>query len=86
MSSTFATPWTIVRQAPLSVGFPRQDYWNGLLLPSPGDLPDPGVEPASPALQADSLLNLSYAQCKMETDSLLTELRPVQNGNQGTLV
>ena len=55
MSSTFATPWTIVRQAPLSVGFPRQDYWNGLLLPSPGDLPDPGVEPASPALQADSL-------------------------------
>ena len=55
MSSTFATPWTVARQAPLSVGFPRQEYWNGLLLPSPGDLPDPGVEPASPAWQADSL-------------------------------
>ena len=43
-------------QAPLSVGFPRQESWSGLPFPSPGDLPDPGIEPRSPALQADSLL------------------------------
>ena len=42
-------------QAPLSVGFPRQEYWSGLPFPSPGDLPDPGIEPGSPVMQADSL-------------------------------
>ena len=42
-------------QVPLSMGFSRQEYWSGLPFPSPGDLPDPGVEPESPALQADSL-------------------------------
>ena len=52
---TFATPWTIALEAPLSVGFSRQEYWSGLPFPSPGDLPNPGIEPASPALQADSL-------------------------------
>ena len=46
----FATPWTVARQVPLSMGFPRQEYWSGLPFPSPGDLPDPGIEPASPAL------------------------------------
>ena len=51
----FATPWTVARQAPLSMGFSRQEYWSGLRFPSPGDLPDPGIEPKSPALQADSL-------------------------------
>ena len=51
----FATPWTIVYQAPLSVGFSRQAYWSGLPFPSPGDLPDPGIEHGSPALQADAL-------------------------------
>ena len=48
-----AAPWTVAHQAPLSVGFPRQEYWRGLLLPTPGDLPDPGIEPmslVSPAL------------------------------------
>jgi len=58
----FATPWTAVHQAPLSMESCRQEYWSGLPCPSPGDLPDPGVEPMSPeasALQADSLL-LSY--------------------------
>ena len=49
-----ATPWTITHQAPLSVEFSRQEYWSGLLFPSPGDLPDPGIEPRSSALQADS--------------------------------
>ena len=46
----FATPWTVAYQAPLSMGFPRQEYCSGLPFPSPGDLPDPGVEPRSPAL------------------------------------
>ena len=52
---TLVTPWTVARQAPLSMGFPRQEYWSGLPFPSPGDLPDPGIEPSYPALQADSL-------------------------------
>ena len=46
----FATPWTIVYQAPPSMGFSRQEYWSGLPFPSPGDLPDPGIEPRSPTL------------------------------------
>ena len=46
---------TIVRQAPLSMEFSRQESWSGLPFPSPGDLPDPGIEPGSPALQTDSL-------------------------------
>ena len=49
------TPWTVAHQVPLSMGFPRQEYWSGLPFPSPGDLPDPGIEPGSSALQADSL-------------------------------
>ena len=55
MSDSFATPWTVTRWAPVSVGFPRQEYWNGLPFPSPGVRPNPGIEPASPALQVDSL-------------------------------
>ena len=51
----FATPWTAARQAPPSMRFSRQEYWSGLPFPSPGDLPDPGIEPGSPALQADAL-------------------------------
>ena len=51
----FATPWTVTYKAPPSMGFSRQEYWSGLPFPSPGDLPDPGVEPRSPALQADAL-------------------------------
>ena len=50
-----ATPWTADCQAPLSMGFSRQEYWNGLPFTSPGDLPDPGIKPGSPAMQADSL-------------------------------
>ena len=46
----FATPWTIAYQAPLSMGFSRQEYWSGLPFPSPGDLPDPGIKPGSPTL------------------------------------
>ena len=51
----FATPWTVAYQAPLSMGFSRQGYWSGLPFPSPGDLPDPGIEPGSPVLQTDAL-------------------------------
>ena len=51
----FATPWTVAHQAPPSMGFSRQEYWSGLPFSSPGDLPDPGIEPGSPALQADTL-------------------------------
>ena len=50
-----ATPWTIACQAPLSMGFSRQEYWSGLPFPSPGDLPNPGIEPGSSASQADAL-------------------------------
>ena len=51
----FATPWTLAHQAPLSMGFSRQEYWSELPFASPGDLPNPGIEPRSPALQADAL-------------------------------
>ena len=51
----FATPWTVARQAPLSMGFSRQEDWSGLPFPSPGDLPNPGIKPRSPKLQADAL-------------------------------
>jgi len=48
----FATPWTVARQAPLSMGFYRQEYWSGLLFSSPGDLPDPGIKPEFPVSPA----------------------------------
>ena len=51
----FATPWSVAYQAPPSMGFSREEYWSGLPFPSPGDLPDPGIEPGSPALRADAL-------------------------------
>ena len=51
----FATPWTVAYQAPPSMEFSRQEYWSGLPFPSPGDLPDPGIKPRSPAFQADAL-------------------------------
>ena len=51
----FVTPWTVAHQAPLSVRFSRQEYWRGLPFPSPGDLPDPGIESRSLTLQADAL-------------------------------
>ena len=65
MSGSFATPRTVALQVPLSMGFPRQEYWSGLPCPLPGDLPDPQIEPASPALAGgffttDSLVGQSY--------------------------
>ena len=62
---TLAIPWTVACQAPLSMGFSRQEYWSGLPFPSPGDLPNPGIEPRSPALQADDLTTeLGGKQCR----------------------
>jgi len=55
VSDSFATPWTIARQAPLSMNFSRQEYWSGLPFPPPGDLLNPGIQPRSPALQRDFL-------------------------------
>ena len=63
-STLFVTPWTIACQAPLSMGFSRQEYRNGLPFPSPRNFLDPGIKPASPALQADSL-PLSHQGCPL---------------------
>ena len=52
-----ATLWTVACQAPLSIGFSRKEYWSGLPFPSPGDLPNPGIEPRPPTLQVDCLLS-----------------------------
>ena len=52
----FVIPWTVLHQAPLSIRFSRQECWAGLLFPSPGELPNPGIKPGSPALQADSYI------------------------------
>ena len=54
MSDYFVKPWTVAHQAPLSMGFPRQEYWSGLPCTPPGDIPNPGIKPRSPALQPDS--------------------------------
>ena len=51
----FVATWTVAYQAPPSMDFSRQEYWSGLPFPSPGDLPDPGIKPGSPTLQADTL-------------------------------
>ena len=77
----FATPWTVAHQAPPSMGFSRQEYWSGLPFPSPGDLPDPGIEPVSPALQADALpsepprKSIPHSQGGEASDKTLTFVR-----------
>ena len=66
----FATPWTVAYQAPQSMEFSRQEYWSGLSFPSPEDLPNPGIEPRSPALQADALLSEPPGKALPETVTL----------------
>ena len=61
-----ATPWTAAHQAPLSVGFSRQEHWSGVPLPSPGDLPDPGIERTSPVLQRQILYHLAVWEAQGE--------------------
>ena len=70
VSDTFLTPWTIAHQAPPSMGFPRQEYWGGMPFPSPGKLPNPGIEHRSPALAGDSL-PLSHRETRAEALKLL---------------
>ena len=65
------TPWTVALQAPLSMGFPRQEYWGGLPFPSPEDLLDPGIKHASLALEADSLpIEPSIGKHRLKKNSL----------------
>ena len=75
----FATPWTVACQAPPSMGFFRQECWSGLPFPSPGDLPDPGIEPGSPALRAvvyrlshHGSLHKAYTTCLLGIASILS--------------
>ena len=84
----FVTPWTVAHQAPLSMGFSREEYWSGLLCPSPGDLPNPGIKPTSPALQADSVpteplvkphIRTATYQLITSKDLLHRTRRPTQN-------
>ena len=76
---TLVTPWTVACQAPLSMGFSRQEHWSGLPFPSPGYLPNPGIEPRSPALQADSLLT------ELQGKPLNIKGQVYQRGNQENL-
>ena len=71
---TLETPQTGAHQAPLSMGFPRHEYWNGLSFPSSGDLPDPGIKPVSSALQVDSLSLSCQGSLLRITLSLRTEI------------
>ena len=65
----FATPWTVAHQAPPSIGFSRQQYWSGLPFPSPGDLPNPGIEPGFPALEADALTSEPPGKTLVQKDT-----------------
>ena len=85
---TLCSPRTVARQAPLSMGFSRQEYWSGLLCPPPGDLPNPGIEPRFPALQADSLPPEPPGKTKnigVGSLSLLQWIFLTQELNQGPL-
>ena len=80
----FVTQWTVACQTPLSVEFSRQEYWSGLPFTSPGDLPDPGIEPRSPALQEDSLLlrHLGSPMTPIHTyDAILRHLSEMHCGH-----
>ena len=82
------TPWTVVHQIPLSMGFSRQEYWSGLPCPLPGDLPNPGTKPRSPTFQADSLSAEQQGKPKntgMGSLSLLQWIFPTQESNEGLL-
>ena len=73
----FVTPWTVALQTPLSMEFSRQEHWRELLFPSPGDLPDPGIKPRSPALQADSFQSEPPGNLALPFIYLLSNLEQV---------
>ena len=79
MSDCFATPWTVAPQAPVSVGFPRQEYWSGLPFPSLGDLPNPDIEPMSPASPA--LTDGIFTTAPPGSPILINELKKKKNTN-----
>ena len=87
MSNYHETPWTLSHQAPLSMGFPRQEYWSGFSFPSPGDILDPGIEPTFPPWQADSLpiSNQFYSsdQIRSVTQSCPTLCDPMNHSTPG---
>ena len=73
MSDSFVTPWTAALQAPLSMGFPRQEYWSGLPFPSPGDLPNPGIKPMSPALAGGFFTTEPPGKCSIADTIILND-------------
>ena len=83
---TLVTPWTIACQAHLSMVFSRQEYWNGLPIPSPGDLLDAGIEPRSPALQADSLPTALQVAATKTLQSCPTLCDPIDGSPPGSPV
>ena len=80
----FAIPWTVAHQAPLSMGFLRQEYWKGLPFPSAADLPDPGIEPVSPELQVDSLPLSHLGTRGKQTTWVLIRVAMPRTFKQGT--
>ena len=82
MCLTLVTPWTVALQVPLSMGFSRQEYWSGLPFLSSGNLPNPGIEPRSPALQADC--TLTELQVKLPLDCLIC-LRNLYAGQEAAV-
>ena len=83
MSGTFVTPWTIAHEAPLSMGFSRQEYWSGLPFRSPGDIPNPGIEPVSPVFPALTVDSLPLSHMASETSS--EEFFPASSSAWGLL-
>ena len=80
---TLGTSWTVACQAPLSMGFSRQEYWSGLPFPSPGDLPSPGIKPGSPALQADSLPTELHKVCLSYMREIFSTFEAERGENSG---
>ena len=84
---TLSIPWTVACQAPLSMGFPRQEYWGGLPFTSPEDLPNSGTEPRSPALQVDSLPEPpSFFPLSASQQHSLLLITPIENLSHGKIV
>ena len=91
----FGTPWTLALQAPLFIQFSRQEYWSGLPFPSPGDLPNPGIEPGSPTLQADSLpseppgkpinYNIHHRWLSLTVRFFYSKIEPISNNVPQTI-